>query len=209
MKAKQDPRTNFLFEGFHDDRVVELCKQSEYRRNRTVYIDDEIDTSVSLRVEYMLEQLARFDLEDGKNPIDCDPIILKINSPGGDVYSSMSIVSCVESLKQQGFTIHTFAQGMAMSGAFKIFIAGSKRLCRRWTHFMCHQPNQFEYGFASYIDQERKAEVMREIWGKLKDIVCSYTKIALSQLDDITEKNKDWYFWAEEAVSLGVVDEII
>ena len=209
MTKSKNPHNDFLFEGFHEDRIVEQVKLSEYRRNRTVYIDDEITTNVATRVEYMLEQIARYDREDGKNPADCEPIILKINSPGGDVYSTMSIISCIESLKREGFTIHTIALGLAMSGAFKIFISGSKRFCQKNTHLMCHQPSSFEYGFSSYIDKERNTEVIKSIWQKLKDIIVEYTIISYEQLDDITEKNKDWFMWAEEAYTLKAVDEII
>jgi len=202
-------KVNFPFEGMFEDKFVEQIKQKEFRRSRTIYIDGEINDSTSIRVQYMLENIAKNDEKELKTIEDAEPIIIKINSPGGDVYSTMSIMSCIESLKEQGFKIHTYALGLAMSGAFKIFIVGTKRFCQKNTHFMCHQPNSFEYGVSTFVEKERNVEITRQIWLKLKIEIVRYTDITMEELDIITDRNYDWYMWAEEAIAKNVVDVII
>lgn len=191
------------------DRIIEQIKLRSVLKNRTVYLQGEINDDSALKTEYFLERIAKQDTDSGKKPEDCDPIILKINSPGGCVYSTMSIISTIESLKLQGFTIHTYATGIAMSGAFKVLISGSRRFCKKYTHMMCHQPSEFLYNYAKLIDQKRNAKILDEVWKKLQDIIVQYTNITYTQLQDITEQGKDWYFWAEEAIEYGIIDEII
>jgi len=194
---------------FHQDKILEAIKLKEFIKNRTVYITGEINDDTALRVRYMLERIADKDVRDKISPDKREPIILKIDSPGGCVYSTMSIISTIESLKEQGFEIRTIALGMAMSGAFKVLISGSKRFCQRNTHLMCHQPSSFEFGYSTYMDKERNVEIIKAIWGRLKDIIVHYTSISYTELDDITEKNKDWFFWPEEAIKYKIIDEII
>jgi ATP-dependent protease ClpP protease subunit len=196
-------------EMFFSNRVLEAIKLKEASKNRTVYVTDEIDSDTALEVRYFLNKIVMADELEGVKQEDLEPITILINSPGGDVYASFSIISTIKTLQRKGYQINTSALGMAMSGAFKIFIVGSHRVCQENTHFLCHQPHSFEYGTATYIDKEREAAVTKLMWQRLQDIIIAHTNITQEELTDITEKNKDWYFWANEALERNIADEII
>jgi ATP-dependent Clp protease protease subunit len=70
--------------------------------------------------------------------------------------------------------------------------------------------HQVSTGFFGKVqDMEEKFEEAKRLQTQIEDYTKSKTKIAKKKLREILENNKDWYLSADEALELGVVDEIL
>ena len=96
-----------------------------------------------------------------------------------------------------------------MSGAFKIFISTSERICQRHTRFLYHQVQSYELGNTSVEQSKRKLKDLEELWRRCQDIILKYTDITQNKLDEITKLDLDVSLWPEEAMIFGCVDKIL
>jgi ATP-dependent Clp protease protease subunit len=56
---------------------------------------------------------------------------------------------------------------------------------------------------------EQEVEESKRLWKVYDDIILTNTKIQHKQLKQIHRERREWYMTAEEALELGVIDEII
>lgn len=191
------------------NKIVEEVKLNAYINERTIYLnDDSIDEDTEFIVNRMFEKIVERDQKSGINPENAEPIILKISSYGGSVYATLSIISTIEALKESGYRIIGKAYGKIMSGAFKIFISCSERICQRHTRFLYHQVQSYELGHTSVEQSKRKLKDLEQLWQRCQDVIIKYTSITQEKLNDITEHDLDVNLWPEEAIALGCVDYI-
>lgn len=76
------------------------------------------------------------------------------------------------------------------------------------TTIMYHQLS-WGSGYGKALSINETNEWIMEEQKKLDEIILSNTKITKKQLTDVNEKKKDWYMTPEEALKLGVIDEIM
>jgi len=192
------------------NKIVEEIKLNAYINERTIYLnDDTINEDTEFIVNRMFDKIVEKDQKSGINPKDAEPIILKISSYGGSVYATLSIVSTIETLKDMGYRIIGKAYGIIFSGAFKIFISCSERICQRHTRFLYHQVQSYELGNTSVEQSKRKLKDLEELWRRCQDIILKYTDITQNKLDEITKLDLDVSLWPEEAMIFGCVDKIL
>ena len=149
--------------------------------------------------EYMEKYYALHDLVYVRKPIK-----IYIDSYGGYVYQCFGLISIMNSSKTP---IHTIVTGCAMSCGFMILISGHKRFGYELSTPLYHQVSSGVIGKAKDIEEEF-IEVKR-LQDKLEEITLAKTNITAKQLEKIYKQKKDWYMTAEEALQLGVIDEII
>lgn len=139
---------------------------------------------------------------ESENP-DKD-ISLYINSPGGGVYAGMAIFDTMQFVKPD---VSTLCTGFAASmGAF-LLAAGKKgkRYSLPNSRIMIHQPSGGTQGQASDIQiQAREILSLRE---RLNTILATNTGQPLERIAEDTER--DNYMSAADAVSYGLVDEVL
>jgi ATP-dependent Clp protease protease subunit len=128
-----------------------------------------------------------------------------INSPGGSVTSTLAIYDTMQFLE---CPISTYCMGMAASGAAVLLAAGAKG--KRYTlpnaKVMIHQPwSQGIGGQASDVEIEMK-EILK-MKRLLNEILARHTGKSLEVVEAETERNR--YFTASEAVTFGLVDEVL
>lgn len=131
-------------------------------------------------------------------------IFLYINSPGGSVSAGMAIYDTMQYIKCE---VSTICIGMAASmGAF-LLAAGAKgkRKALPNSEIMIHQPSGGAQGQAS--DIKIHAEQILKIRSRLNQILASRTGQPLSKIEIDTER--DNYMDADEALSYGIIDEIV
>jgi len=147
-----------------------------------------------------LEKLyAVYDLEYKPKPIK-----VYIDSYGGAVYQCFGLLSVIERSKTP---VHTIVTGCAMSCGFLILLAGHKRFAHKMSTPLYHQVSTGFFGKVQ--DMEEKLEEAKRLQTQIEDYTKSRTKIAKKKLREILENKKDWYMTADEALELGVVDEIL
>jgi ATP-dependent protease ClpP protease subunit len=137
--------------------------------------------------------------------------IIRINSMGGELISSLAIVNTIEELKKgiEPFNIPmkitTYNDGQATSGASLIFISGSERICARQSLALLHQAFGGTEGNSADIKKYMKS--MDTQSKQMKEIYEKYTKLKGKELDDILDK--EVYLTSDECLKYGICDKIV
>lgn len=139
------------------------------------------------------------------------PITMYINSPGGEVSSGLAIYDTMTYIKSP---VSTVCVGAAASMAAILLLGGEagKRYALPHSSIMVHQPLGGTRGQASdiliYANQiQRLREQTNKIVHGHVNKAFGYEKLDLQAVNDLMERDK--YLTAEEAVELGIVDQIL
>jgi len=168
---------------------------------------DEVDASNSKDI---IQKVLEWNFEDdlqSKTVVNFQrlPINIIVNSYGGYVYPGSGIVGVLSSSKTP---IHTYCYGHAMSMGFLVYVCGQKRFATSNATFMYHTISCCEDGSLNKVKGNiQELERMEKIFD---DLIVKRTKIPRNRLEEVRGKSfGDWYMSTDDAVSLGVVDEII
>lgn len=132
------------------------------------------------------------------------PIKIYIDSYGGNVYQCFGLISIMETSKTP---IHTIVTGCAMSCGFMMLIHGHKRFAYELSTVLYHQVSSGVWGPIKDIEAEFIEG--RRLQDKLEEMTLRKTKITQKKLEKIYNQKYDWHIPADEALKLGIVDEII
>tara|TARA_R100000008_G_scaffold82109_1_gene66012 strand:+ start:498 stop:1070 length:573 start_codon:yes stop_codon:yes gene_type:complete len=132
------------------------------------------------------------------------PIKIYIDSYGGAVYQCMGLLGV---MKGSLTPIHTIAAGAAMSCGFMILISGHQRFGYEYSTPLYHQVSTGFWGKVK--DMEESLEEAKRLQKKIEEITLERTKISKKRLKEVLKNKIDWYMTAEEALALGVIDEIL
>lgn len=166
--------------------------------NRTVTINCEIDSDI---IEEVILPLKEMD----KDP--SQPITIYMYTPGGDVYAGMALCDTIAHLKSP---TTLYILGMAASMGAYIAMAGHNNpnvhtVCTPYSVFLIHAGSSYFEGSTSQVkDNFRFFEAYEE---RLKKYVLSHSDITSELFDQKTRV--EWWFNADEAMELGIVDEVI
>ncbi len=169
---------------------------SRLLKDRIIFLGGEIDDDVA---NIVVAQMLFLEMEDP----DAD-IMLYINSPGGSVSAGMAIYDTMRYLKCE---VSTVCIGLAASmGAF-LLAAGAKGKRRALPHaeIMIHQPLGGAKGQAT--DIQIQAEQILKIKKTMNELLAQNTGKPLKTIEKDVER--DHYLSADEALSYGLIDEII
>lgn len=174
---------------------------------RILTLSDEITEESVKDIITSIQQWNLDDEEKDKKQKDFkrEPIYFMINSYGGDMYSSMGLASMVKVSKTP---IYTYCIGSAMSGGFLIFIHGHKRFSYEGSSFLYHQASCSLY-YKTLNSQVNSIKAKEDLEKRYEKMVLDTTRITAKQLKEYYEKNLDWWISPDEALELGIVDEII
>lgn len=169
---------------------------SRLLKDRIIFLSGPIDDNVANAV---VAQMLFLEME---NP-DQD-IMLYINSPGGSISSGMAIYDTMKYLKCE---VSTLCIGMAASMAAFLLAAGAKgkRKALLNSEVMIHQPLGGTEGQAT--DILIHAEHILRIKKKMNEELSKNTGKPLEEVEKDVER--DHYMTAEQALSYGIIDEII
>lgn len=169
---------------------------SRLLKERIVFIGMEIDDHLA---NLVMAQLLHLQSE---NP-DKD-ISIYINSPGGNVTSTLAIYDTMQYVRCD---VSTVCIGQAASGAAVLLAAGAKgkRYATPHSRILIHQPHGGASGQAIDIDIQAK-EILRnrEV---LDEILARHTGQSIDKIHQDTDR--DFIMVPEKAVEYGLVDEII
>lgn len=160
-----------------------------------------VTAEAALEIETMI---SFWNKVDAINNIDIDkrqPIKIYIDSEGGDLSATFTIIDAIQLSKTPVYTINI---GCAYSGGFFSFLAGHKRIAYPHSSFLYHE------GSIGYSSDAHKFRNMTEFYNKqlsqLKDHVLSKTKISAEDYEKIIKD--DYWLTAKEALEKGVCDMI-
>lgn len=132
-------------------------------------------------------------------------ILMIIDSYGGYVHSLLAIHDVIKHLTR--CKVITLGIGKQMSCGQLLLISGQKgkRFATPNSRILLHQLSFGGYGKLS--DMEDSIEENQKLQVILERLITKYTKIKKNQLQDLMKK--DSYISAEEALDLGIIDDII
>ncbi len=163
--------------------------------NRIVLLTGPIEEEMAASV---ISQMLYLD-STGK-----DEISLYINSPGGAVNAGMAIYDVMQSLRSP---VSTICMGHAASMAAVILSGGAKgrRFILPHSEVMIHQPCGGIDGQAK--DIRIAASHIESLRADLNNILAGNCNVSITEMESATDR--DHWMKAEEAVSFGIVDEVI
>ena len=127
-----------------------------------------------------------FHKSQGKN------ITVKINTPGGRVDHGWSMV---DAILETG--ADTFAAGLAYSMGGICLMFGKYRKAYSHSSIMIHSPRGAS---TTYLDVVKN---------QFRTLLESRTKFSKAEIDEMMDSGKDYFFTAKEALSKGIIDEIV
>lgn len=169
----------FFYEDVDDGSILELNK-------------------LLLEVDLKLKNTQNILGEDCFTPI----IHLHMKTNGGDVYSALSTLDKLSSLKSK---VYTYVDGCVASAGTLISIAGHKRFMGRHATLLIHQVSGDMYG--KFTEMEDSMESYKELMKCLKNIYKEYTKLPMKKLDELM--TRDIYLSAQECLEYGIIDQIL
>ena len=168
-------------------------------KDRILWIEGEIGDGLF----ELSKMILRYNIEDKDIPVEeRKPIKIFINSPGGDLDSTLAFIGLMNISKTPIWTIDAC---WAYSAAGLILMAGHKRYALPNTECLIHSGSGQLGG--SYEQTTEQMKNYKYLVDKMRDFILSKTKID----QKLFKKNsqKDWYIYDDEMLTLGIVDEII
>lgn len=138
------------------------------------------------------------------NDVEADTIHVRVNSPGGDVMSAFAIFS---QLKACGKHIVAHIDGMCASAATIVIMAADEIIASCNAMVLIHDPL---VGLVGYYNETDLKKIIEDMSAVKESIIASYR----SRISDISEEefstlmSEEKWLTAQEAVDLGLVDEI-
>ena len=169
---------------------------SRLMEERIVFLGTAIDDAVANTV---IAQLLFLEKQDPKKDI-----IFYVNSPGGQVTSTMAMYDTMQLIAPD---VSTVCLGMAASGGAIILMGGQKgkRFALPHSEVMIHQPLGGTEGQAT--DIAIHAEHIIQTKGLLNDLIAYHSGQKIAKVKVDTERDK--FMTAKEALDYGLIDKII
>ncbi len=172
---------------------------SRLLKDNVIFLGQPIDDTVS---NLIIAQLLFLEAENPEKDIS-----LYINSPGGSITAGLAIYDTMQYVKPD---IQTICIGQAASMAAVLLAAGkkTKRYCLPNSRVVIHQPLIMGGGLsgqATEIDIHAK-DIMR-MRNRMNEILASHTGQSVEKIDRDTDR--DYILQASEAVTYGLVDQVI
>jgi len=129
-------------------------------------------------------------------------IVVRINSPGGDVWDGVAIYNMLKSTPNH---VETVVEGVAASAASIVAMAGDEVKIYPSAQLMIHSAWTIAMGNSSEFRDV--ADVLDKIDGQLAEIYASKTGTEASEF--LKVMSKDNYYTAKESIELGLVDSVV
>lgn len=171
------------------------------RKNRRLYLNNEVDENV---IDSLVYLIMIFNREDKGKPVEeREPIILYINSPGGSVIDGYGLVDAILTSKTPIYTVN---QAQCCSMGFLIFIAGKKRYAMPHSQFLMHDGQNFGFNSTAKLKDRMEFETI-EIEAMTKKYIIEHTNMTSQFYDE--KYRMEFYFLPKKGKELGVVDYIV
>ena len=136
------------------------------------------------------------------------PFEIIVSTNGGDAREMMAVYDTMRLLRKD-CEIHTLGLGKVMSAGVPLLAAGTKgkRRIGKYCRVMLHNVSAGTVGAIPQMQNEMKE--VEKIQKQYIEILAAETKMTEKDIKRIINKNVNVYLSAEEALELGIVDEVI
>lgn len=132
------------------------------------------------------------------------PIRVRINSVGGNVYEGMAILNLIANSKVY---TESYVDGIAASMASAIAVSTNKTYMSRFAQFMTHGASMSVID-ANVLELTKEVERLGKINELLAKVYSEKTRKPIEYVNSELLGKGDRYFTADEALAVGLVDEI-
>lgn len=165
--------------------------------DRIIFLSGEVKPE---SIDVITAQLLYLDSVDNRD------INIYINTPGGDCYSGLQLVSVMDFIKSD---VATTVLGMAASMGAVIASSGAKgkRFALPYSRFMIHQPSSY-HGYAKFTDSKIALQEMESIRNDLYEVLAKNSGKSIEEIIQLCENGDKWYK-SDEIIKAGFIDSII
>lgn len=165
--------------------------------DRIVFLSGEVSRE---SMDTIVAQLLYLDSVDKRD------VSIYINSPGGDIYSGLELISVMDYIKS---TVSTTVLGLAASMGAVIAASGEKgkRYALPYSRYMIHQPLS-DFGYSKYTDSKIALEEMENARQDLYGILSQKSGNDFDTIVNLCEHGDKW-LKPQQAIELGFIDDII
>ena len=177
----------------------ELLTYYHDEKSRTLWVEGEICSDL-----FELSKLImKYNREDyGLKVEERKPIKIFINSPGGELDTTLAFIGLIEISKTPVWTIDA---GWAYSAAGLILMAGHKRFALPNTECLIHSGSSMLGG--SYEQTTEQMKNYNALVDKKRTFILSKNNIDPKLFKK--QSAKDWYINTQEMHEYGIVNEIV
>jgi ATP-dependent Clp protease protease subunit len=195
-----DSIKNFTTPFILEERKMNVAQLDVFSRlmyDRIIFLSGEV-TAESMDV--ITAQLLYLDSIDERD------VNLYINSPGGDCYSGLQLVSVMDFIKSN---VSTTVLGIAASMAAVIASNGEKgkRFALPYSRFMIHQPSSYN-GYSKFTDSKIALQEMESVRNDLYEVLAKNSGKSIEETIQLCENGDKW-LRANEAIEMGYLDKIV
>lgn len=169
-------------------------KSDELARKGRIFLIGDVDEEKTERVLRSLEVAKIAGIR---------PIILYINSPGGDLFCSLAIYDAI-----RGNGVSTVCYGFCGSGAAVILQGGVVRLMGEKSWLMIHEPRTsvVEEGITGL---EAEASLLRRWTDTVLEIFCERGRISREDLIAAFDGRRELWLNSNDALKMGLIDGVL
>ena len=137
-----------------------------------------------------------------------EDVHLLISTGGGAVYDMFGIIDIMNIVKRRR-DIATLGTGKVFSAGVPLLASGTKgkRFVTRNARIMMHRCSAGNMGTTA--DLKATHDEMRVMEDQMVRIIAENSKLSVGEIHNMFSKNTDEYFSAQEAIEMGLADEII
>ena len=137
-----------------------------------------------------------------------EDVHLLISTGGGAVYDMFGIIDIMNIVKRRR-DIATLGTGKVFSAGVPLLASGTKgkRFVTRNARIMMHRCSTASMGTTA--DMKSSHDEMRLMEDQMVQVIAENSKLSVGEIHNMFSKNTDEYFSAQEAIEMGLADEII
>lgn len=182
-----------------EERDAQLAQNS----NHKVYVfDSEVSAS---SVKKCINQLTKWHRQDPGCPIE-----FQINSPGGSIFDGFVLIDFIRDLRDKGHEVTMVTYGMAASMAGVLLQSADKRVIGANAFLLLHEGSLGAIG--DFGDVEDRVELMKLFHDRILNLFEERAKPinpkTTAKFIKGRWQRKDWWIPSEDALKLGLVDEV-
>ena len=179
----------------------DLLRFYKNQKSRVIYLDYIIDEDF---IQLVGNQIIEYNIEDKGKPVEeRKPIVILINSGGGNLDTTYAVIGIIERSKTPVYTVNL---NSAHSAAGLILLAGHKRYCMPRSQMLIHKGSAS--GISGNFDEIADSmKSYKKIVDDMINLICDKSKI---ERKDITKNCKpDWFLSVDQMLGFGCVDMVL
>ena len=171
---------------------------------RKILLSEEIHSS---SVEKVINTIMSINYDDDLKESEYkdwvrEPIMLFINTNGGNTYDAYALGDIIKTSKTP---VYTIALGWCMSAGLIIYLFGHKRFMGEHATLLYHDVASYSGGKTEYLIQELSET--KRLANMMNQIIVNTSKVGMKTLEDYINRKAEWYIDIAQALETGLADD--